>query len=64
MISEQFAFHFVVFHAGVDWEFLQKVSLQNNGWARKVYNAPDTAYQIQECFDEISTPVLLNVRAR
>ena len=55
---------FLIILVGVDWEFLQKVSLQNSGWARRAYNAPDTALQIQEFFDEISTPVLLKVRAR
>ena len=61
---QNFLISFLFLLVGVDWEFLQKVSLQNSGWARRVYNAPDTALQIQECFDEIATPVLLKVRAR
>lgn len=52
------------FLTGVDWEFLQKVCAQNNGWARRVFDGADTAAQIRESFDEVSTPVLLNVRAR
>ena len=37
------------------------MSLQNNGFARKIYEAADAALQLEGFYQEISSPLLQNV---
>ncbi|GLH02926.1 UDP-sugar transporter UST74c [Gryllus bimaculatus] len=41
--------------------FLRRLSLQNHGFARKIYEASDTAIQLESFFEEISSPLLTNI---
>ncbi|XP_049798868.1 inter-alpha-trypsin inhibitor heavy chain H4-like [Schistocerca nitens] len=41
--------------------FLKRLALQNNGFARKIYEAADASLQLQSFYHEISSPVLSNV---
>ncbi|CAG9863255.1 unnamed protein product [Phyllotreta striolata] len=49
------------FGDGADREFLQKVSLKNQGVARHIYEAADASLQLQEFYKQISSPLLSNV---
>ena len=40
---------------------VQKLSLQNKGFARKIYEASDAALQLEGFYREISSPLLQNV---
>ena len=44
-----------------DFNFLKKLSLQNSGFARKIYEAADTALQLTDFYQEIASPLLANV---
>lgn len=44
-----------------DLNFLKKLSLQNSGFARKIYEASDTALQLRDFYREVSSPLLANI---
>ncbi|KAJ9587862.1 hypothetical protein L9F63_018696, partial [Diploptera punctata] len=44
-----------------DFNFLKKLSLLNSGFARKIYEAADTALQLTHFYQEIASPLLANV---
>jgi len=45
----------------VDFEFLQRLSLSNGGFARKIYESSDATLQLVDFYKEISSPLLANV---
>ncbi|KAM5148817.1 inter-alpha-trypsin inhibitor heavy chain H3-like [Mantella aurantiaca] len=45
----------------VDYNFLEKLSLQNGGLARRIYEDSDSALQLQGFYNEVAYPMLLNV---
>ncbi|XP_073447643.1 inter-alpha-trypsin inhibitor heavy chain H3-like isoform X3 [Aquarana catesbeiana] len=45
----------------VDYGFLEKMSLQNGGLARRIYEDSDSALQLQNFYKEVAFPVLLDV---
>jgi len=45
----------------VDFQFLQRLSLGNGGFARKIYESSDSALQLVDFYKEISSPLLANV---
>ncbi|XP_069937311.1 inter alpha-trypsin inhibitor, heavy chain 4-like isoform X1 [Cherax quadricarinatus] len=49
------------FGSGADMNLLEKISLQNRGSARKIYEEQDAADQLKGFYQELSTPVLLDV---
>lgn len=49
------------FGEGADFPFLRKLSLQNNGFGRKIYEASDAALQLKGFYAEIASPLLSNV---
>jgi hypothetical protein len=49
------------FGEGVDFPFLRRISLQNYGFARKIYEASDAALQLKGFYNEIASPLLANV---
>ncbi|XP_076256912.1 inter-alpha-trypsin inhibitor heavy chain H4-like isoform X3 [Rhynchophorus ferrugineus] len=49
------------FGSGADKEFLQKLSLKNQGFARHIYEAADASLQLRNFYQEISSPLLTNV---
>lgn len=52
----------LAFGTGTDFPFLTKVSLQNGGFARKIYEASDATLQLKGFFDEVASPLLKSVR--
>lgn len=52
----------LAFGTGTDYDFLTKVSSQNRGFARKIYEAADATLQLKGFFDEVASPLLTNVR--
>lgn len=49
------------FGEGADNDFLKKLSLNNTGFARVIYEASDASLQLRNFYKEISSPVLSNV---
>ena len=49
------------FGNGVNFEFLKKLSLQNCGFARKIYEASDAALQLEGFYQEVSIPLLFDI---
>ncbi|XP_042261663.1 inter-alpha-trypsin inhibitor heavy chain H3-like isoform X1 [Thunnus maccoyii] len=48
----------------VDFSFLDVMSKQNKGVARRIYEASDAAVQLQGFYEEVSSPLLLEVDLR
>ncbi|KAM6121255.1 inter-alpha-trypsin inhibitor heavy chain H3-like [Pterocles gutturalis] len=49
------------FGYGVDYNFLEKMALENKGVARRIYPDSDAALQLQGFYDEVSNPMLTDV---
>ncbi|XP_052059424.1 inter-alpha-trypsin inhibitor heavy chain H3-like [Mytilus californianus] len=49
------------FGNNVDFDFLKQMSLQNNGFARRIYEDSDAVLQIKGLYSEISSALLTNV---
>ncbi|XP_060076880.1 inter-alpha-trypsin inhibitor heavy chain H3-like [Ylistrum balloti] len=47
-----------------DFDFLKRLSLQNNGFARKIYEASDADLQLTGFYDEVSSVLVSNVTFR
>jgi hypothetical protein len=47
-----------------DFSFLKKLSLRNTGFARKIYEASDTALQLRDFYRQVASPLLANVTFR
>ena len=50
------------FGSNLNYLLLERLALQNRGIVRTIYEGADAAQQLEGFFDEISTPVLRNVR--
>ncbi|XP_071089441.1 inter-alpha-trypsin inhibitor heavy chain H4-like [Haliotis cracherodii] len=50
------------FGTGVNFEFLQQISWENGGFARRIYEEDDAAEQLTDFFKEVNIPLLLNVK--
>ncbi len=55
------AIHSIGFGNDVDFDLLRKISTQNSGVARKIYEDSDADLQLQGFYGEISSPLLSNV---
>ncbi|XP_073982636.1 inter-alpha-trypsin inhibitor heavy chain H4-like isoform X3 [Rhodnius prolixus] len=49
------------FGDGADMGFLNKLSLENSGFGKKIYEASDAALQLKNFYKHISSPLLSNV---
>ncbi|XP_053570494.1 inter-alpha-trypsin inhibitor heavy chain H3 [Bombina bombina] len=49
------------FGSRVDYNFLEKLALENSGVARRIYEDSDAALQLQGFYDEVATPTLVNI---
>ncbi|KAK7066748.1 hypothetical protein SK128_026320 [Halocaridina rubra] len=49
------------FGDGADMKLLEKISLQNRGSSRRIYEDEDSAEQLKGFYEELSTPILLDV---
>ena len=52
------------FGDNLDFGFLQKMSLQNRGLARKIYTGADADLQLKDFYKEVSTPLLSDIKIR
>ncbi|CAG06890.1 unnamed protein product [Tetraodon nigroviridis] len=60
-IAEKFPLYCLGFGFDVNFEFLEKMSLQNNGVARRIYEDSDADLQLKGFYEEVATPLLTNV---
>lgn len=44
-----------------DMTFLRKLSLNNTGFAKKIYEAADATLQLRDFYSQISSPLLADV---
>ncbi|XP_064154402.1 inter-alpha-trypsin inhibitor heavy chain H4-like isoform X2 [Anguilla rostrata] len=61
-IRKRYTLYCLGFGFDVDYKFLEKISLQNNGLARRIYEDSDAALQLQGFYEEVATPLLLDVQ--
>ncbi|XP_064603732.1 inter-alpha-trypsin inhibitor heavy chain H4-like isoform X2 [Liolophura sinensis] len=52
----------LAFGSGADFSLLQQISGQNNGLARKIYEDADATLQLTGFYDEISSPLLSELK--
>ena len=50
------------FGQNLNFQLLERLALQNDGIVRTIYEGDDAAEQLEGFFDEISTPVLQNIK--
>uniref|UniRef100_A0A8C6P9T3 Inter-alpha-trypsin inhibitor heavy chain 3b, tandem duplicate 1 n=1 Tax=Nothobranchius furzeri TaxID=105023 RepID=A0A8C6P9T3_NOTFU len=60
-IAEKFPLYCLGFGFDVKFEFLEKMSLENNGVARRIYEDSDADLQLQGFYEEVATPLLTDV---
>ncbi|XP_029287208.1 inter-alpha-trypsin inhibitor heavy chain H3-like [Cottoperca gobio] len=60
-IADKFPLYCLGFGFDVNFEFLEKMSLQNNGVARRIYEDSDAALQLKGFYQEVATPLLIDV---
>ncbi|XP_041638867.1 inter-alpha-trypsin inhibitor heavy chain H3-like isoform X2 [Cheilinus undulatus] len=60
-INGKFPLYCLGFGFDVKFEFLEKMSLQNNGVARRIYEDSDADLQLKGFYDEVATPLLTDV---
>ncbi|XP_040926822.1 inter-alpha-trypsin inhibitor heavy chain H3-like [Betta splendens] len=60
-IAGKFPLYCLGFGFRVNFEFLEKMSLQNNGVARRIYEDSDADLQLKGFYEEVATPLLTNV---
>ena len=44
-----------------DFDFLKKISLENNGFARRIYEGSDASIQLMRFYEETSIPLLTDI---
>ncbi|XP_061583174.1 inter-alpha-trypsin inhibitor heavy chain H3-like [Cololabis saira] len=60
-IAGKFPLYCLGFGFDVNFEFLEKMSLQNNGMARRIYEDSDADLQLKGFYEEVATPLLTDV---
>ncbi|KAM9408196.1 LOW QUALITY PROTEIN: inter-alpha-trypsin inhibitor heavy chain H3-like [Pholidichthys leucotaenia] len=60
-IAEKFPLYCLGFGFDVKFEFLEKMSLQNKGVARRIYEDSDADLQLKGFYEEVATPLLTDV---
>ncbi|XP_078803051.1 inter-alpha-trypsin inhibitor heavy chain H3-like isoform X4 [Oryzias latipes] len=60
-IAGKFPLYCLGFGFDVSFEFLQKLSLTNNGVARRIYEDADADLQLKGFYEEVATPLLTDV---
>ncbi|XP_059185250.1 inter-alpha-trypsin inhibitor heavy chain H3-like isoform X2 [Centropristis striata] len=60
-IADKFPLYCLGFGFDVKFEFLEKMSLQNNGVARRIYEDSDADLQLKGFYEEVATPLLIDV---
>ncbi|CAL8356958.1 unnamed protein product [Gadus morhua 'NCC'] len=60
-INKKFPLYCLGFGHDVNFEFLEKMSLENSGVARRIYDDADADLQLKGFYAEVATPLLTNV---
>ncbi|XP_039627141.1 inter-alpha-trypsin inhibitor heavy chain H3-like isoform X49 [Polypterus senegalus] len=60
-IKEQFTLYCLGFGFDVNYNFLEKMALENGGVARRIYEDSDSALQLQNFYEEVASPLLTDV---
>ncbi|XP_062401904.1 inter-alpha-trypsin inhibitor heavy chain H3-like [Sardina pilchardus] len=60
-IDGNFSLFSLGFGYGLDYGFLDTMAKQNDGLARRIYEASDAAVQLQGFYDEVASPLLSDV---
>ncbi|XP_031699412.1 inter-alpha-trypsin inhibitor heavy chain H3 isoform X2 [Anarrhichthys ocellatus] len=60
-IADKFPLYCLGFGFDVNFEFLEKMSLQSNGVARRIYEDSDADLQLKGFYEEVATPLLTDV---
>uniref|UniRef100_A0A4W6EY02 Inter-alpha-trypsin inhibitor heavy chain 3b, tandem duplicate 1 n=1 Tax=Lates calcarifer TaxID=8187 RepID=A0A4W6EY02_LATCA len=60
-IAGKFPLYCLGFGFDVNFEFLKKMSLQNSGVARRIYEDSDADLQLKGFYEEVATPLLTDV---
>ncbi|XP_061640672.1 inter-alpha-trypsin inhibitor heavy chain H3-like isoform X2 [Phyllopteryx taeniolatus] len=60
-IQDKFPLYCLGFGFDVNFNFLEKLSLQNNGVARRIYADSDADLQLKGFYDEVANPLLTDV---
>ncbi|KAI9515171.1 hypothetical protein NQZ68_028037 [Dissostichus eleginoides] len=60
-IADKFPLYCLGFGFDVNFEFLETMSLQNNGVARRIYEDSDADLQLKGFYEEVATPLLIDV---
>uniref|UniRef100_A0A3B4BWX1 Inter-alpha-trypsin inhibitor heavy chain 3 n=1 Tax=Pygocentrus nattereri TaxID=42514 RepID=A0A3B4BWX1_PYGNA len=61
-IGGKFPLYCLGFGFDVNFDFLEKMALENNGLARRIYEDSDADLQLQGFYEEVATPLLTNVQ--
>ncbi|XP_014648452.1 PREDICTED: inter-alpha-trypsin inhibitor heavy chain H1 isoform X2 [Ceratotherium simum simum] len=60
-IGGKFPLYNLGFGRDVDFNFLEVMSMENNGRAERIYEDHDAAQQLQGFYDQVATPLLVDV---
>ncbi|XP_073732381.1 inter-alpha-trypsin inhibitor heavy chain H3 isoform X17 [Misgurnus anguillicaudatus] len=61
-IESKFPLYCLGFGYDVNFDFLTKMSLENNGVARRIYEDSDADLQLQGFYDEVAVPLLTDIQ--
>ncbi|XP_074861068.1 inter-alpha-trypsin inhibitor heavy chain H3-like [Carettochelys insculpta] len=60
-IQGRYPLYNLAFGYGIDYNFLEKMALENKGVARRIYPDSDSAIQMEGFYDEVANPTLTEV---
>ncbi|XP_069793289.1 inter-alpha-trypsin inhibitor heavy chain H3-like [Narcine bancroftii] len=60
-VNEKYNVYTLGFGFDVKFSFLEKLALDNNGVARRIYEDSDASLQLQGFYDEVANPLLLDI---
>ncbi|NXT64997.1 ITIH4 inhibitor, partial [Chaetops frenatus] len=60
-INGKYALFCLGFGFDVSYKFLEKMALSNGGIARRIYENADAALQLQSFYQEVATPILMQI---
>ncbi|XP_023571502.1 inter-alpha-trypsin inhibitor heavy chain H1 isoform X2 [Octodon degus] len=60
-IQGRFPLYNLGFGQDLDFSFLEVMSMENNGWAQRIYEDHDATQQLQGFYEQVSSPLLVDV---
>ncbi|XP_078518512.1 inter-alpha-trypsin inhibitor heavy chain H3-like [Lissotriton helveticus] len=61
-IKGKYTLYSLGFGRRVDYQFLEKLALENSGVARRIYEDSDSSLQLQGFYNEVANPLLVDVQ--